>query len=150
MENASKALIIAGAILLAILIIGLGVFIYNQSRNSIGETGMDQLAIKKFNAQFEPYEGYQSGAQVKQVIKAAISNNYTNADDDSLKVKVWSKATGFQLPDANYSFDWIGGDATQWYVGFFRNEKNGIIQYIYVYYNQIDGLINVESLNSLI
>ena len=32
MENASKALIIAGAILLAILIIALGVFIFNQSK----------------------------------------------------------------------------------------------------------------------
>ena len=31
MENASKALIIAGAILLSILIIGLGMFIYQQS-----------------------------------------------------------------------------------------------------------------------
>ena len=32
MENASKALIIAGAILLAILIIGLGMFIYNSKK----------------------------------------------------------------------------------------------------------------------
>ena len=31
MENASKALIIAGAILLAILIIGLGVFIFQKA-----------------------------------------------------------------------------------------------------------------------
>ena len=55
MENASKALIIAGAILLAILIIGLGIFIYNQASNTVGETGMDQVAIRQFNGQFEPY-----------------------------------------------------------------------------------------------
>ena len=55
MENASKALIIAGAILLAILIIGLGVFIYNQASNTVGETGMDGVAIRQFNGQFEPY-----------------------------------------------------------------------------------------------
>ena len=55
MENASKALIIAGSILLAILIIGLGVFIYNQASNTVGETGMDQVAIRQFNGQFEPY-----------------------------------------------------------------------------------------------
>ena len=55
MENASKALIIAGAILLAILIIGLGVFIYNQASNTVSDTGMDQLAVRQFNAQFEPY-----------------------------------------------------------------------------------------------
>ena len=55
MENASKALIIAGAILLAILIIGLAVFIYNQASNTVSETGMDQVAVRQFNAQFEPY-----------------------------------------------------------------------------------------------
>ena len=55
MENASKALIIAGAILLAILIIGLGVFIYNQASNTVSDTGMDQVAIRQFNGQFEPY-----------------------------------------------------------------------------------------------
>ena len=55
MENGSKALIIAGAILLAILIIGLGVYIYNQASNTIGDVGMDQMVIRQYNAQFEPY-----------------------------------------------------------------------------------------------
>ena len=41
--------------MLAILIIGLGVFIYNQASNTVGETGMDQVAIRQFNGQFEPY-----------------------------------------------------------------------------------------------
>ena len=36
MENASKALIIAGAILLSILIIGLGMSIFNASKTAIG------------------------------------------------------------------------------------------------------------------
>ena len=40
MENASKALIIAGAILLAILIISLGIVIYNQAA---GVVNTDQL-----------------------------------------------------------------------------------------------------------
>ena len=47
MENASKALIIAGAILLAILIIGLGIFIYRQAANTVSDTGMDQLSIQQ-------------------------------------------------------------------------------------------------------
>ena len=40
MENASKALIIAGAILLAILIIALGVFIFNKAKSA---TNMDDF-----------------------------------------------------------------------------------------------------------
>ena len=55
MENASKALIIAGAILLAILIIGLGIYIYNQAQNSVSETGMDKMQVRQFNGQFQPY-----------------------------------------------------------------------------------------------
>ena len=55
MENASKALIIAGAILLAILIIGLAIYIYNQASNSVNDVGMDKIATRQFNGQFELY-----------------------------------------------------------------------------------------------
>lgn len=41
MENASKALIIAGAILLSILIIGLGMFIYQQASGAMGNANLD-------------------------------------------------------------------------------------------------------------
>ena len=38
MENASKALLIAGAILLAILIIAIGMFIYNSAQSTINNS----------------------------------------------------------------------------------------------------------------
>ncbi len=79
MENASKALIIAGAILLAILIIGLGVFIYNQASNTISDTGMDQVAIRQFNGQFEPYLNREIGAmQAKALIDTIDQSNRTS------------------------------------------------------------------------
>jgi len=82
MENASKALIIAGAILLAILIIGLGVFIYNQAANTVNDNGMDQLAIRQFNGQFEPYLGRQlSSTAAKSLIDTIELNNMTNGLD---------------------------------------------------------------------
>ena len=69
MENASKALIIAGAILLAILIIGLGIYIYNQAQNSVADTGMDKMAIRQINGQFEPYLDVElSSVQAKSLI----------------------------------------------------------------------------------
>ena len=46
MENASKALIIAGAILLSILIIGLGMFIYRQAAGVMNNTGLDELEVE--------------------------------------------------------------------------------------------------------
>ena len=51
MENASKALIIAGAILLAILIISLGIMIYNQASGVVNNNSMSQVDISSFNQQ---------------------------------------------------------------------------------------------------
>ena len=81
MENPSKALIIAGAILLAILIIGLGVYIYRQAAGVIDTGTMDQLVVSQFNAQFEPYLGNNvSGSNVKQLIKIINASNRAKED----------------------------------------------------------------------
>ena len=76
MENASKALIIAGAILLAILIIGLGIYIYGQAANTVSDTGMDTMQIKQFNGQFEQYitDG-ASAITAKSLIDAVNASN---------------------------------------------------------------------------
>ena len=132
MENASKALIIAGAILLAILIIGLGVFIYNQASNAIGNTGMDQLAVQQFNGQFEAYEGTKSGSQIKELIKVVISNNYTHSDDTSMQVTINRvedvlSYTYTTLPNNDLERATKIGSGKMYDVTFNRNRKNGII-----------------------
>jgi len=92
MENASKALIIAGAILLAILIIGLGVFIYNQAANTVGDTGMDQLAVRQFNAQFEPYIMERaSGATAMALYDTVQTYNATTTNN---KVRLVLRSNG--------------------------------------------------------
>ncbi len=87
MENASKALIIAGAILLAILIIGLGVFIYNQAANTVSDTGMDQIAVRQFNAQFEPYiMNNASGATAMALYDTVNAYNATVSRDQKINL----------------------------------------------------------------
>ena len=99
MENASKALIIAGAILLAILIIGLGIFIYRQAANKVSDTGMDQLAIQQFNGQFENYiKDNVSGATVKSLIQLVKTNN---AVEDSSKTITLNYETGLNESGIN-------------------------------------------------
>ena len=49
MENASKALIIAGAILLAILIISLGILIYKQASGVVNNNAMSEVDISTYN-----------------------------------------------------------------------------------------------------
>ena len=88
MENASKALIIAGAILLSILIIGLGMAIYQQASGAIGKTNMDQQKIQAYNSEFASYEGTKSGTQVRALLDVVRNHNLANKDDPSLNVKV--------------------------------------------------------------
>ena len=54
MENASKALLIAGAILLAILLITIGITVYRTATNSMGDVGskMNATQIQEFNQPF--------------------------------------------------------------------------------------------------
>lgn len=57
MENASKALIIAGAILLSILIIGLGMFIYQKAAGAMEGININSQEVQSYNSAFINYEG---------------------------------------------------------------------------------------------
>ena len=57
MDNASKALVMAGAILIAVMLISLGVLLFNQGQN-IAQTagnGLTQYTINSHNNQFTKY-----------------------------------------------------------------------------------------------
>ena len=88
MENASKALIIAGAILLSILIIGLGVFVYQKAAGAMEGIGLDSTQIAAYNAEFEQFQGTQSGSSVRRLCDAIRSHNNANQDDNSLKIGI--------------------------------------------------------------
>ena len=78
MENASKALVIAGAILISILIIGLGVFIYNGASKTVKQANLNSQEAQAQNTQFEAYFGdHVSATQVKQLLSLVRSNNIT-------------------------------------------------------------------------
>ena len=81
MENASKALIIAGAILLAILIIGLGMFIYNQAADTLDGAQLDGQKVDSYNREFLQYEGTKQGSQVKTLLNNIKAHN-RNAEDE--------------------------------------------------------------------
>ena len=87
MENASKALIIAGAILLSILIIALGVFVFNQAKGAMGNTGLDDQKAAANNQKFEAYEGGAvKGSQVKALIDTVRTNNNSKTNDNDYQV----------------------------------------------------------------
>lgn len=78
MENASKALIIAGAILISILLISVGVLIMNSTGNTQAsvEDNANQIAKRTFNSNFTPYEGEnQSASQIRALRSAVEASN---------------------------------------------------------------------------
>lgn len=94
MENASKALIIAGAILLSILIISLGILIFNQASGVINNNAMTEVEVNSFNQKFEQYFGTKvRGANVNALIQAVNTNNLANSGDDSKTVTIESSVT---------------------------------------------------------
>ena len=80
MENASKALIIAGAILLSILIIALGIYVFNMSKSASNTNALSKMEISEFNGTFTNYEGKQTGSTVKGLIDEMISSAIANQD----------------------------------------------------------------------
>lgn len=90
MENATKALMIAGAVLLVILIIGVGMAIFNAGSGTI-TSGMNKVAsqeVQIFNNAFVGYEGTKSGSDVKTLISEVMSSNntVTNAGEENEKL----------------------------------------------------------------
>lgn len=88
MENASKALIIAGAILLSILIISLGILIFSQAQDTINAVNMNEQEILAFNNKFTPYEGDSiRGSQVNALLQAVVSSNQSVNDNGEITTK---------------------------------------------------------------
>lgn len=84
MENASKALIIAGAILLAILLISLGILIFNQAQDTVNNSGMSEAEIAAFNNKILKYEGdAQPGSVVKSLVNEIIATNKVQSETSS-------------------------------------------------------------------
>lgn len=88
MENASKALIIAGAILISIVLIAVGVMVVNGANGAI-DTAIGQMSDSEktiFNQKFEPYEGKQKGSSVKSLISAIEANNSNDSGATSVSI----------------------------------------------------------------
>ena len=59
MENATKALLIAAAVLVAIIIISLGVYVVSLGQQQVhgAESGLNNVEISSFNSTYEAYAG---------------------------------------------------------------------------------------------
>lgn len=110
MENASKSLLIAGAILIAILLISMGIFIYNNTGSmAASQSGSEaeKMKIIRFNNEYTMYEGRQNGSNVKRLLQSASLNNselYNSQDtiQDCVCIRTKSKEILNQIKDAEF------------------------------------------------
>ena len=86
MENASKALIIAGAILLAIAIIGIGMYVFQMASSTINQSNMSGQEVDAYNAEFIKYEGIQNGSTIRAMLSTINTHNLTNKEDASKQI----------------------------------------------------------------
>ena len=94
MENASKALLIAGAILIVILLISLGIYIYSQAQQQIDAVNMDEQQVLAFNNKFAPYLGNNiTGSQVNALLQQVQASNSQSGNMGYEKITFKSEGT---------------------------------------------------------
>lgn len=89
MDNASKALIMAGAILIAVALVGVGVYLYSNAAGQV-DNASDQLSaaeIQLKNSEFEAYEDSAvKGSEIKTLIRKVKAFNKQGVFPNGIKI----------------------------------------------------------------
>ena len=89
MENVTKALLIAAAVIVVLVIIGLGMYYLNTARKQMGSTRqLDDAQIAQYNAPFLNYSGVQNGSTVKNLISNVNGHNLEHSEDPNLQISI--------------------------------------------------------------
>ena len=143
MENASKALIIAGAILVSILIVSLGVMIFNSMSGTARKmANLDEQEIATFNSKITPYLGESiSGSQVNALIQYVISNDLaciqSGETHKAIKITFPGNDSGIKVDDSgamSYGSEKkrVETGASKYYIVHGTYDNNGLITTIIV------------------
>ena len=82
MENATKALLIAASVLIAILLISFGIYIYKISNEAVQGMDLSDQEVTQFNDQFTKYEGSRKrGTEINALISDVFQNNLKHEDN---------------------------------------------------------------------
>ena len=110
MENASKALLIAGGVLIAMIITSFGVYLYGvyrgHSENMIAK--MTEKEVTEFNAKFTVFEDRELTAnEVVSIMNLCRENNSTRMEEE-YKIDInWGNVSGarYDSSGAMHEFD---------------------------------------------
>ena len=90
MENASKALLIAAAVLIVILLIAFGMRILNSTGDTSGQAEdlSQSTQMQTFNAQFTGYLGSNRNASTVRNLQAIVNSSNTRNSQHQVKITV--------------------------------------------------------------
>ena len=137
MENASKALIIAGAILISIVLVSVGVLVVQSLDPSSAIEGLDAQTIQMFNSKYETNSGLNKpGSIVRTLLSDVMTNNRQNEGDEGKIIKVTTE--NFVTTTANQE-EVIDPNT----LSSIRNAVNGSSRYDISYTTKKNGLVDV-------
>lgn len=123
MENASKALIIAGGVLLALIVISALVMVIRVTGDNLKQqdkaVASEQLA--KFNMRYKSYEKNVRGIDIRSLMNMADDDNLKDSRQITIKFFVKKDLEGVPQPGATGSEIKDLADFNKWY----SNKTNG-------------------------
>lgn len=98
MENATKALMIAAAVLVVMLIIGLGIGVFNMASEQVDNAGdLSQYQVQQINDKFYQYRGENvSGSDVNALITTVYTHNNAQETNDTCIKLVYPAGSEFK------------------------------------------------------
>ena len=127
MDNASKALIMAGAILIAVALVSLGVYLYQSAASKVtdGTRQVDASQMIMLNSEIEKYKGNIKGSELEQLSRLMTADNVNKVfPTDLYLVKSGETATAGKVAkdfrsSGNYTviIDYGTGNTAGWVIG---------------------------------
>ena len=133
MENATKALLIAAAILIAIILISMGIAVVRQGQEAVQSVDMSDMEIQAFNSKFTKFEKENiSTSEANTLLKTVFSHNQT--EEQKVSVLIFenlnrTKAPIEQKVDAEEP-EKLTGQAR--YKVEIVSKKNGLVNMIHI------------------
>lgn len=144
MENASKALLIAGSILIAILLIAMGVKVFTSTQGTTDQTekAMQSTEVAMFNSKFTQYAGENKRyAQVRALLDIVSASNSTS----NRKISVYvgpsnGEANKYELPSDSGGIQNALDNKTDYsfriFIGNGCYNSEGFLEKIYIRYKK--------------
>ena len=125
MENAAKALLIAGGILIALVIISTGIIVYTRTRDlhEYESAAREEEQVRKFNQEYTAYDKKElRGIEIITITNKAINNNVQNPENPiTIEVRINRTDILDGLQPNNYIFT---GSALNTYNNLKQNETS--------------------------